>query len=263
MSSDSDFEDESARKAKRLSSVRQQTRRLAKSDSEVVRVTQSSDAESARNSSFPRSGSPVETRVCLNGINVSARVNLPQMEDDFRNRLRRNPDNITDRHIKRNRKRLFCEVSVKPDETESPRLLRSNSAGHDDQWATNVVLEKRVCRPNGVVNPESDEKNTTSRLNLSNLDENRPKKEDKVDIRLTRSRSRTSGSDSPKSSAALSTLDNEQSEDNEIRAGTRRTRSCGSRTRSLSDEPISIPAVNGRVVQRETRGKCEQFTRHP
>ena len=241
MSSDSDFEEASATKSKRRASIRQlQLRKLSKSDSEVV-LSPSGDVDSVGCSSVLTQGnSPLQTKTMLNGLNVSARVHLP----DLKNRLRRSSIDVTEA---RKRKRLFYEQSEKRDHDELrlPRTLRSNGSISSEQLTCNVVSEKRVCRPNGILRSYNNENviHHRSDRNSSNSDRNQSEEDDKVEVRLTRSRSRVSSLDSPKSSKQRETLyaDNKQSDKDETITDFRPTKSSNCHEVST----LVSPKVNG------------------
>jgi hypothetical protein len=245
ISSDSDFEDESARKAKRRASISQlRMPKLSKSDTEVAGVPRSSDAESTGSSSIhTRGSSPVQLKTRLNGLNVSARVNLLEIKDGVKNHLCRSPNTVAGRQLKRNRKRLFCELSEKHDESQSPMTLRSNGTIPGEQLTCNAVSEKRVCRPNGILNSKSNEK-TTSKSNSLNNDDSQSEESGKSEVRFTRSRSRTSALDSPKSSSGQNDVlhVDKQSEKNGNIPELFQTRSHNSRAVSTST-PSTIDGV--------------------
>ena len=244
ISSDSDFEDESARKAKRRASISQlRMPKLSKSDTEVAGVSRSSDAESTGSSSIHTRSSPVQLKTRLNGLNVSARVNLLEIKDGVKNHLCRSPNTVAGRQLKRNRKRLFCELSEKHDESQSPMTLRSNGTIPGEQLTCNAVSEKRVCRPNGILNSKSNEK-TTSKSNSLNNDDSQSEESGKSEVRFTRSRSRTSALDSPKSSSGQNDVlhVDKQSEKNGNIPELFQTRSHNSRAVSTST-PSTIDGV--------------------
>ncbi len=200
MSSDSDFEDESAKKVKRRASISQlRMRKSSKSDIEVHEVTQSSDASCT--SIHPRGGSPVHLKVRLNGLNVNARVNLLEVKDGAKHRLRRSPSTVADRQFKRKRTRSALELSEERDESPLLRTLRSNSATLEEQLTCNAVSEKRACLSNGILDSKSNEKTMMCNSNSLNNDESRPEESGKLEVHFTRSRSRTSDVDSSKSSS--------------------------------------------------------------
>lgn len=243
MSSDSDFEDESTRKSKRRASIAQlRLRRSSKLDTDVADVSGSSGAVLTGSRSMQtRGSSPVKSKAGLNGLNViSHRVNLPELKDTVKdNNVRLSPNNAEDGQLKRNRKRLFCELSEKRQEPPSPRTLRSNGAVLGVQLTHNVASEKRIRRPNGVVH-SSDSEKSRSGSNSLKAAENRAENDVRLEVRLTRSRSRTSGSDSPKSSSELS---DEPPTTNKLPENASKADSCG--TRSHKDRAVSPSKMNG------------------
>ena len=190
-SSDSDFEDERARKAKRRAAInRLRERKSSKSDTEMVEVSRSGDAMSSFRTS-PIHGS--------NSSNMNPPVNSSEDEEDAKNHPRLSPNTVTSRQRKRNRKRSLCEVSEKRNESQSPRTLRSNSttALDQQQLTCDVVSEKRVCRANGMLHSSSSSfKNG----------EGQPEENGELQVRFTRSRSHASDADSSEASGKLHVL---------------------------------------------------------
>ena len=244
MSSDSDFEDESTRKSKRRASIAHlRLRRSSKLDTDVADVSGSSEAVLTGSLSMKtRGSSPVKSKAGLNGLNViSVHCNLLESKGTVKdNNVRLSPNNAEDGQLKRNRKRLFCELTEKRPEPPSPRILRSNGAVLGVQLTHNVASEKRIRRPNGVVH-SSDSDKSRSDSNSLKATENRAESDVRLEVRLTRSRSRTSGSDSPKSSSELS---DEPPTTNKLSENASKAGSCG--TRSNKDRAVS-PSVSSKM----------------
>ena len=244
MSSDSDFEDESTRKSKRRASIAHlRLRRSSKLDTDVADVSGSSEAVLTGSLSMQtRGSSPGKSKAGLNGLNViSVHCNLLESKDTVKdNNVRLSLNNAEDGQLKRNRKRLFCELSEKRPEPPSPRTLRSNGAVLGVQLTHNVASEKRIRRPNGVVH-SSDSDKSRSDSNSLKATENRAESDVRLEVRLTRSRSRTSGSDSPKSSSELS---DEPPTTNKLSENASKAGSCG--TRSNKDRAVS-PSVSSKM----------------
>ena len=184
MSSDSDFENELVQKAKRRASIsRLRGRKLSKSDTEVLEGTQSGDALCSTVSAPIHSAgsSSVQLKARLNGLKRNGAVNLLEDEQHAKNYPRVSSKTVTG---KRNRKRLFCEMSEKHNESQSPRTLRSSSTTLGGQ----LTYEKRVCRPNGILHSKS----SSSSFNNG---EGQSEEIGKLEIRFTKSRSHASDAD--------------------------------------------------------------------
>ena len=198
-----------------------------------------------------RGSSPVQPKGGLNGLNMISAINLPEFKESVKNNVCLSPKNAADRQLKRNRKRLFCELAEKRQEPLSPRTLRSNGAVLGVQLACNAASEKRICRPNGVLHTNSSDKSRCDPNSLKN--EEIQIEEVKLEVRLTRSRSRTSVSDSPKSSSELSDelhTANTLSEKNANKPKMCQTRSNKNRVVSPS-KPSKVNGVlcNGKNVE--------------
>ena len=188
MSSDSDFENELAQKAKRRASIsRLRMRKLSKSDTEVLEGTRSGDAVCSTVSSPTHSvgSSSVQLNARLNGLKRTGPVNL--LEDEQR---AKSYAHVSSKTVagKRNRKRLFCAMSEKHNDSQSPRTLRSSSTTLGGQLTYYANFEKRVCRPNGILLPKS----SSSSFNNG---EGQSEEIGELEIRLTKSRSHASDAD--------------------------------------------------------------------
>ena len=251
LSSDSDFENGSAGKEKRRAYTRQLRRRKL-SKSSRVDVGKSSDAESTRSSS------PVQSKGILNGLNLSARVNLPEIKDDL-NRLCSVTNDSADGRFKRKRKRLFSELSEECDEFQSPRTLRSHSTVPSERLSDNIVNEKRFCRPNEVFDAQNNEEGIDKSNSLYNPVV--PSEEHgKLEVRLTRSRSRSSCPDSPKAPLQQDEVScTLQLENNRVRQGVLRKRSQSSHAELTS----TIPAINGVLCVAKNKEKVGKNASEP
>ena len=188
MSSDSDFENELALKAKRRASIsRLRMRKLSKSDTEMLEGTRSGDAVCSTVSSPIHSAgsSSVQLKARLNGLKRNGPVDLLEDEQHTKSYPHVCSKAVTG---KRNRKRLFCEMSEKRNVSQSPRSLRSSSTTLGGQLTYYASSEKRVCRPNGILHSKS----SSSSFNNG---EGQSEEIGKLEIRFTKSRNDSSDAD--------------------------------------------------------------------